>query len=74
MFHRVIRSEFVESMLCAGTLLSLCALIILGPRPKHFTFETQATVDTVGSTPNKQSFRIDASKSIRQSSAEDQTP
>jgi hypothetical protein len=68
MFDRASRTELVDKLLCAGTLLSLCSLIILGPRPQRMTFEPRATVETVGSAPDKNPFRIEVSGSIRQSS------
>ena len=74
MFDRAIRTELVDKLLCAGTLLSLCALIILGPRPQRITFDTQTTVETAGSTQNKNPFRIEVSESIRQISVENQYP
>ena len=74
MISRATRTELVDKLLSAGTLLSLCAVITLGPRPQRVTFETQATVETAGSTQNKNSFRIEFSESIRQISVENQNP
>ena len=74
MFDRAIRSEFVDKLLSAGTLLSLCAVITLGPRPQRVALETQATIETAGRTPNVNSLIIDASETIRHTSAENQNP
>ena len=34
MINRAMMNHLLEDLLCAGILLSLCAVIILGPQPK----------------------------------------
>jgi hypothetical protein len=74
MINRESRTEFMDKLLSAGTLLSLCALIALGPRPQQIVSRTQTTVQAAGRNPNESTFLNDASETIRQTSAENQNP
>ena len=74
MINRATRIEFVDKLLSAGTLLSLCVVITLGPRPQRIAIEPKTAVETEGRAINVNTFIIDASETIRHTSAENQNP
>ncbi len=74
MFNRAIRTEFVDNLLSAGTLLALCVFVALGPRPQRIVQETQPRVETSERISSVNSVLNDASEIIRHISPEDQNP
>ena len=74
MFNRAIRTDFVDNLLSAGTMLSLCVFVALGPRPQRIVWETQPSVETVEQTSSVNSILNDASEIIRHPSLENQNP
>ena len=74
MINRAKRTQFVDSFLSASLLLSLCAVIVLGPHPNRVASGTQNTTETLEEATVVNTVPYNASQTIRQTSAEKPGP
>ena len=55
MINRAMMNHLMEELLCVGILLSLCAVIILGPQPNSGELATSASAKRVGTSAVEES-------------------
>lgn len=68
------RADFIDNLLSAGTMLSLCVFVALGPRPQQIVGETQTTVEAAERASSVNSIPNDAFEIIRHTTLENKNP
>lgn len=68
MINRSMIKHLMEDLLCAGILLSLCAVIILGPQPKSGQLTTSTFAERAGTSADEESRLSTSLESIRHTS------
>ncbi len=68
MINHSTMKHLMEDLLCAGILLSLCAVIILGPQPKFGELNTSASAQPTGVSVVQSAQRSVSSDTVLQTS------